>query len=113
MTVCDSTIRECLIDICSDDGNRALLQSHKWPDFWVNCIGRFPKRWGKVKLVLLLEFPTYVDEQRLSQTLHMRNESANRFDINKANGQAHNQFVTPVGAKSLHGGAWIFFQNFF
>jgi len=43
----------------------------------------------------------------------MRNESANRFDINKANGQAHNQFVTPVGAKSLHGGAWIFFQNFF
>jgi len=46
-----------------------------------------PEVWGKVKLLLLLEFPTtYVAEQGFNQVLYMRNKYCNHVDMNHTDG---------------------------
>jgi len=48
---------------------------------------RFPEVLGKVKLMLLLKFPTkYVAEQGFNQVLHMRNKYRNILDVNNTGG---------------------------
>jgi len=60
-----------------------------WSDFWIKRSERFPEVWGKVKLLLLLKFPTtYFPEQGFSQGLHTRKKYRNRLDMNKTEGNA-------------------------
>jgi len=57
-------IQELFIDYQSDDEDRTMFNYHRWFDIWIKCSEPFPEILGKVKLILLLKFPTkYVAEQ--------------------------------------------------
>jgi len=58
-------------------------------NFGSSAVSVFHKFWRKVKLLLLLEFPTtYVTEQGFKQLLHIPNKYRNRLDMNKTGGNA-------------------------
>jgi len=57
-------IQEHFIDYQSDDEACAICYYHGWSNVWIKCNEGFPKVLGKVKLILLMKFPTkYVAEQ--------------------------------------------------
>jgi len=57
-------IQEFFIDYQSDGEAYAICYYHGWSDVSIKCSERFPEVLGKVKLILLLKFPTkYVAEQ--------------------------------------------------
>jgi len=83
---CDCTIQDRLIVIQSDDEARVIFHTQGWSDFWIKGSERYPKLWGKVKLLLLAFYTTHFVEQGFCQVLHMRNKCRNRLDTNKAGG---------------------------
>jgi len=78
-------LQERFIDFQNDDETRAILPG--WSDFWIKCSERFPKDWGRVNLLLILDFPTtYVAQQGFNHVLRIRNKNRNRLDMNKTAG---------------------------
>jgi len=56
-------IQELFIDYQSDEAC-AIFYYHGWSDVSIRCSEHFPEVLGKVKLILLLTFPTkYIAEQ--------------------------------------------------
>jgi len=57
-------IQELFIDYQSDDEACVIFYYHGWSDVSIKCSEHSPKVLGKVKLILLLKFPSkYVAEQ--------------------------------------------------
>ena len=71
-------IQELFIDHQSDNEACAIFYYHGWSDGWIKCSERFPDVLGKVKLILLLQFPRnmLLSKFQPSRLLHMRNKSA-------------------------------------
>jgi len=57
-------IHELFIDYKSDDEACAIFYYHRWSDVCIKCSLRFAKVLGKVKLAVVMKFPTkYISEQ--------------------------------------------------